>query len=85
MPVWPGFIEGPSTAVHITSHRLHLVEKVGEEQAAPFQTVAAERPLTRVVDPYVGSALSVGTEHWHFCANAYTFPRVVLTATLDEH
>jgi hypothetical protein len=85
MSVRPGFIEGPSTTVHITGHRLHLVEEVSKERAAPFQTVAAEWPLTSVVDPYVGSALLVGTEHWHVCAKAYTFPRVVFAATLDVH
>jgi hypothetical protein len=73
MSLRPGFIEGPSTTVHITGHRLHLVEEVSKEHAAPCQTVAAKRPLTSVIDPYVGSALIVGAEHWHVCAKAYSF------------
>jgi hypothetical protein len=85
MSVRPGFIEGPSTTVNTTSHRLHLVEEVGKEQAAPFRTLAAERPLTSVVNPYVGSAPIAETGHRHVGAKARAFLRVVFAATLDVH
>jgi hypothetical protein len=83
MPMWPGFIEGPPAPILSASHRLHLLKQIVEERAPGARFSILGGPLTRVVDPHVGSYLAARAWRQHVHVEGRAFPRVVLATTLD--